>query len=160
MQKRMSKKAQSLNINAVILIILGLIVMVFLILGFTIGWSSLFPWLNKDNAEVISQQCQLACTTASQYDFCSKTRDLKAGKIEIKNVNCNLLASGATVKTSAKDTTGVLLSQFGVQSCSSITCTDTISSDEIPYSDTDSCPAGAKHYYYVKDKEIRNCPTK
>ena len=37
----MNKKGQGLSINAIILIVLGIVVLVFLILGFALGWGNL-----------------------------------------------------------------------------------------------------------------------
>jgi len=75
-----NKKAQDLSIGTLILIVLGIIVLVLLILGFSMGWSNLWEKINafgggKVNTQTIVQSCQLACTTNSKYDYC-KTRKL------------------------------------------------------------------------------------
>ena len=41
----MNKKGQEMSVTAIILIILGLIVLVVLILGFTVGWSQIKEWI-------------------------------------------------------------------------------------------------------------------
>ena len=75
----MDKRGQELSTNAIILIVLGVIVLVILILGFTIGWDKFAPWLKpKNNVNSIVQACALACTTSNQYDFCTNPRELRA----------------------------------------------------------------------------------
>ncbi len=74
-----NKRGQGLSTNAIILIVLGVIVLVILMLGFTIGWEKFAPWISKDNVDTVVNQCQLACSTQSVYNFCSKERELKAG---------------------------------------------------------------------------------
>jgi len=73
----MLKRGQSLNINAIILIILGAIVLVVLIVGFTMGWQSLAFWIPSNNVDQIATQCAVACSTQSTYDFCSQERTLR-----------------------------------------------------------------------------------
>ena len=76
-KERMNKKAQGLSVNAIILIVLGVIILVLLIAGFTIGWSKILPFIGGgDNVGTIVQQCQIACSTSSVYDYCTKERTL------------------------------------------------------------------------------------
>lgn len=81
-----NKRGQGLSTNAIILIILGVIVLVVLILGFTMGWDTIAPWIKKgNNVDGISRQCSVACTTQNSYDFCSKERTLKAPDLPEEN---------------------------------------------------------------------------
>lgn len=82
----MEKRGQGLSTNAIILIVLGVIVLVILILGFTIGWEKISPFISRDNVDTIATQCSLACSTESVYDFCTKERTLKAEGLP-NNVN-------------------------------------------------------------------------
>ena len=91
------------------MIILGVVILVLLIIGFTFGWNTLLPWLKSDNVETIVQQCSAACVTGSKYDFCSKERTLKDGEKEIET-NC---ATFAVISEYGK---------YGIESCSSISC--------------------------------------
>lgn len=107
-----NKRGQGLSTNAIILIVLGIVVLVVLILGFTIGWKSLLPWISTDNVNNIVTQCGIACTTESVYDFCSKPLTLKAGDLpgggkEVTG-NCTFFA---TVEGYDK---------YGVQDCSGL----------------------------------------
>ncbi len=104
-----NKKGQGLSTNAIILIILGVVVLVLLIIGFTVGWNTLLPWLNQDNVETIVQQCNAACVTGSKYDFCSKERELNDGENKLSG-NC------ATFSVISE------YSKYGVESCSSVNC--------------------------------------
>jgi hypothetical protein len=76
-----NSKGQELSTNTIILIILAIAVLVVLVLGFTIGWSKVLPWLNSDNIETIVNQCQTACTTSATYAYCSQVRTLKASDL-------------------------------------------------------------------------------
>ena len=63
---------------AVIGIILGIVVLVVLVLGFTIGWNRFLPFINSNNVENIKTACSTACATVNVYDFCSAPKTLKA----------------------------------------------------------------------------------
>lgn len=77
-----NKRGQELSTNTIILIILGVIILVVLALGFMLGWDKLKGIINggDNNVDQISQACVTACTTQSQYDFCSRQREIKLGK--------------------------------------------------------------------------------
>ena len=72
-----NKRGQGLSVNAIILIILGVIVLAVLIIGFTMGWGTFTAWLGGDNLSKINTECRTACTTNSQADFCSKLRTVR-----------------------------------------------------------------------------------
>ena len=74
----MHKRGQGLSTNAIILIVLGVIVLTILVMGFTVGWSKIAPWITTDNVDAVVQQCSIACSTSSIYSFCSLERMLKA----------------------------------------------------------------------------------
>lgn len=107
----LNKRGQELSTNTIILIILGVIILVILIVGFSIGWSKILPWLSSSNVDDIKIACETACTTNSGYGFCLSSKNLKADDIELKEVTCNFLAQKKL--------------SYGISACSSITC-DTI----------------------------------
>ena len=73
------KRGQGLSTNAIILIVLGIIILVVLIVGFTAGWNRLAPWISpSNNVNDIVEGCSLACVSNNEYDFCSFERTLKA----------------------------------------------------------------------------------
>ena len=101
----MNQRGQGLSTNAIILIILGLVVLVMLILGFTMGWNKLLPFLSKDNVDQVISSCEQACITSSQYSYCAQHRELiMNGEKEV--VTCNLLS----------------VKNLGFEKCSKITC--------------------------------------
>lgn len=72
------KKGAEMTIGTIIIIILALVVLVILVYGFSTGWSNLWEKIvgfggGKPNVQTVVQSCQLACTTNSQYDYCTKT---------------------------------------------------------------------------------------
>ena len=113
MQKRTSKhhsnlkankKAQDLSIGTLILIVLGIIVLVLLILGFSYGWSSLWEKINifggggSSIADVVIN-CNLAVTSNAVYTYCNDFKKIKINN-EVEYVNCedSRVALGLTNK--------------------------------------------------------------
>ncbi|MCX6750365.1 MAG: hypothetical protein NTZ83_02825 [Candidatus Pacearchaeota archaeon] len=89
-----NKKAQGMSISTIILLILGLIILVVLILGFTIGWAKLAPWIGgNNNLETLKNSCGAACSTGGQYDFCTVKRLVKDGVSDKFEATCNDLAT-------------------------------------------------------------------
>lgn len=88
----MNKRGDT-STNTLIAIVLGVIVIVVLAIGLTMGWSTFTPWLSKGNVDSVVQGCQVACSTQATYAFCSQPRTLTdPDKNEYKNINCNALA--------------------------------------------------------------------
>ena len=107
-----NKRGQGLSTNAIILIILGVVILVVLILGFTMGWKTILPWIGGDNVETIVNQCTAACATSSVYDFCTKKRTLKADELpedaKEKEETCNYFSSSDQVADYGK---------YGIAAC-------------------------------------------
>ncbi|HLC53493.1 MAG TPA: hypothetical protein VJK03_03030 [Candidatus Nanoarchaeia archaeon] len=75
---RFNKRGQELSVNTLILIIIGVLILVFLIIGFTIGWKKIFPFLTPgNNIKDLVDKCSLACNTNARYDFCTAKRDVR-----------------------------------------------------------------------------------
>jgi hypothetical protein len=75
----LNKRGQGLQINTIILTILGIAILVFLIWGFLVGWDKFLPWLSPgSNVDDMVSQCMVACSTNSVYGFCTQQRTLKA----------------------------------------------------------------------------------
>lgn len=73
----MDQKGQGLSTSAIILIVLGVVVLAILILGFTIGWGKINPWLaNENNIDEVVQQCNVACLKQSVYDYCNSVNEI------------------------------------------------------------------------------------
>jgi len=77
-----SKKGAEMTIGTIVIIIIALIVLVFLIVGFTMGWGNLTDKIKAligggSNVQTVVQGCQLACSSSSAFDYCSKQRDVR-----------------------------------------------------------------------------------
>lgn len=96
----MNKRGQDLSTSTIILIILGIVVLVVLIIGFTIGWQKLAPWLSSNNVDTIVNQCQASCATGDAYGFCSDNKTLKADDLPNKQVtgNCSYFTTPVYAK--------------------------------------------------------------
>jgi len=104
-----NKKAQGMSVNTIILIVLGLIILVVLILGFSMGWANLKDLIApSNNVDKIVQQCEIACNTDQKYAFCSEKRELKSTDEKLEDVTCYSLAEKKSV--------------YGVAKCSIIDC--------------------------------------
>jgi hypothetical protein len=94
-----NKRGQGLSTNAIILIVLGVIVLAVLVIGFIVGWEKIAPWMSKDNVGTIVTSCDVACSTNSVYDYCSKSRELKAddlpGNVKSIEGNCTFFSNTA-----------------------------------------------------------------
>lgn len=87
MRKLLSKRGQEMSISTLVLIVLAIIVLVLIIIGFTGGWSNLWDRISnfgggKENVQLIVQSCQIACSSNSQYDYCTRLRDVNFGSKE------------------------------------------------------------------------------
>ena len=105
------KKAQGMSITTIILIVLGLVVLVVLILGFTTGWSNMKDWVvPSNNVQAIVDKCNIACATGSTYDYCTTLRELKAeGGVKVTK-DCWDLANLEAYNA------------YGIELCPAITC--------------------------------------
>ena len=79
MIKRSDKRGQGLSVNAIILIVLGIFVLAILIVGFTIGWNRVLPFLSNENVDRIVSSCETSCTTQSVFGYCSRNYTLNDG---------------------------------------------------------------------------------
>ncbi len=88
----MDKRGQGLSTNAIVLIILGIFILVILILGFSLGWDKLLPFLSKENVNDVVQGCNLACLNGEKYDFCIQTRELIDSNGNKVETTCHLFS--------------------------------------------------------------------
>lgn len=105
-----NKRGQGLSTNAMVLIILGVLVLVLLIFGFTAGWNKLAPWLSGDNIQDVVDSCDIACSTNSVYNYCSSTKTLTDEKNNEITTNCNFFSKFPK------------LDAYGIAECPSIDC--------------------------------------
>ena len=79
-----NKKGQQMGLGAIIAIILGLVVLVFLIFGFTKGWGNLWDNIvniggSDSNVNTVTRGCEVACIGGNTYDYCKQVRMVKYG---------------------------------------------------------------------------------
>ncbi len=104
-----NKRGQGLSTNAIILIILAVVVLVVLIMGFTLGWSKLAPWLSKDNVQEVVDQCNIACSTNAEYAFCAQNRTITIdGEDKALDVTCERLSTEDELKVYGVEACGTL----------------------------------------------------
>ena len=80
----LNKRGQGLSTKAIVLIVLGVTLLVFLVFGFTVGWGKFIPFLGgSDNVGTIATSCKVACSISDEDSFCSKERELRANDLTL-----------------------------------------------------------------------------
>ncbi|MEK6858695.1 MAG: hypothetical protein AABX53_02145 [Nanoarchaeota archaeon] len=110
MRSVLSKRGQEMSISTLVLIVLAIIVLVLVVIGFTGGWSNLWDRISnlgggKENVQLVVQACGIACSSDSQYDYCSRLREVNFGK---GNVPANFVATDSDGDGKIKVTCGSL----------------------------------------------------
>lgn len=106
----MNKKGQELSTNTIIMIILGLVVLVVLILGFTMGWDRFLPFISSNNIENLQTVCGSACATNNEYNYCTSPKEVNDG------VNDKFTSTCFNLSTQFPER------NYGIDACSGITC--------------------------------------
>ena len=89
-----NKKAQGLSITTLILIIIGVVILVVLIFGFTAGWGNIKGWLApSSNVDQIVSQCSVACASEMKYDWCTKQLTVKRKDVVDVTDTCDNLGN-------------------------------------------------------------------
>jgi len=70
-----------MTITTIIAIVLAVVILVFLIYGFSTGWGNFWSRVNifsggKANVNDIAQACSMACQSQYTYGFCNMTREV------------------------------------------------------------------------------------
>lgn len=152
-----NKRGQGLSTNAIILIVLGVVILAVLILGFTVGWSKILPFVSTNNIDNIRTSCKVACSIDAEFDFCSAKRELRAGDVNLKEVTCNFLAE-------KQSNYGIV--DGGIESCGSIQCGAILSNAVTEKGAMDICPedsnVGGEIIQYIEGDTMKSysCPVK
>lgn len=85
-KKRLGKRGQELSIGTLILIVLGIIVLVLLILGFSIGWKNLFSKIGITSGSDLSAMIA-TCKVYAAADDVASYCEFK--KVDGKSINCD-----------------------------------------------------------------------
>lgn len=101
---------EGMGIGTLLALLIGLAVAVIVILGFTLGWDKILPWLSPENVDTLVTQCNVACTASSQYGFCTQNRTVNDGTNEKFDATCYQLATEFASRG------------YGIESCSGIEC--------------------------------------
>ncbi len=91
-----NKKAQGMSTNTIILLILGLLVLVVLIWGFTTKWQSFQGLLAPTNVGDKITECQVqACSAATHsFSYCRGERTLRVNEDDLNiKTSCYVLAN-------------------------------------------------------------------
>lgn len=148
----LNKRGQGLSVTTIVIIILSIIVLVFLIYGFTVGWSNLFDKVTnlgggEGNIDTIVQACNVACATGSQFDFNSKKREVNFGDGRKFSLTCKELMTGK------KRESFCMLDKKEVTFVSDTVVTDDICKGSVNFVD-EKCILGD---YELKDISQENC---
>lgn len=103
----MNKRGQGMSTNTIVLLIIAVIVLVVLILGFTIGWKKITPWISPVNVKDVVGACSAACATGGTYDFCSVNRELMDADKKKFTTTCAIFS-----------TEGLGFDKYGIDDCS------------------------------------------
>ena len=95
-----NKKGQQMTLGTIIAIVLGLVVLVFLIFGFSTGWSNMWQRISgysgTSNVDTIVDSCTLACSSQRVNDYCTEIRTVKFSDKHTESGSCQALAGVAT----------------------------------------------------------------
>jgi len=99
MKKELDKKGQQMTLSTIIIIVLGILVLVMLIYGFTTGWSNFMKKIGiyseaENNVDAIRTQCDLACQSGKEsYAYKTQEREVTANGTTFK-ATCAQLVEG------------------------------------------------------------------
>lgn len=127
--KRIGKKGQQMTLATIIAIVLGLVVLVFLIYGFSTGWGNLWSkiggYTSSSNVEDRIRDCETDCSLNEKTSYCFEKKEIrffdKDGKtVKVKGTCVDFIDDDFTGdgKISAGQIKGM-----GFEGCSAISCT-------------------------------------
>lgn len=87
-----NKKGQEMSVSTLVLIVIGIVVLVMLILGFSMGWQNLWGKIGilggGSGVETVVQACNIAATSDATASYCSEFKQVTlTGGIK-SYVNC------------------------------------------------------------------------
>lgn len=128
------KASEGMGVGLLVVIVLAILILVVLALGFGAGWgnfwSKITSFFGSANVDTVKQGCEFACSSNSQYDWCTKTRSMtyeEAGAKKTVTLTCD---SWLQNKAKDKDKNEVPIN-VGVtpEACSTIACEQASQSD-------------------------------
>jgi hypothetical protein len=100
-----NKRGSSMATSTIILLILGLIILVVLVIGFTRGWESFSTLFKTDNIDTIKTKCSADCLTNSEFGYCNSAKTVKDGENDPFEATCEELATNPSY------------ARYGIESC-------------------------------------------
>lgn len=128
----MNKRAQDLSIGTLVLIVLGIIVLVLLILGFSMGWSNLWEKINifqgGSSLDEKATTCGVAANSNGATRFCEFSQVKVSGKTEFLNCLDTRVDAQLDKRLECKNATGSVLTgaQSAIEYCISRNATSKI----------------------------------
>lgn len=118
-----NKKGAEMAIGTIVVIILALVVLIFLVFGFSSGWSNIWEKIlnfggGEANVGTVVQACQAACATQDAYAYCGQVRTLKISKDVSKIGSCNVLSK---IPNTGFSSCALDCSNFKLKTCSDLT---------------------------------------
>jgi hypothetical protein len=89
----MEKRGQGMTLGTIVVIVLAIVVLVFLIFGFSTGWGNLWDRITNlgggdANVDTIKQACAVACNGNSVDAFCRQSRRVNYGNKDWHSGSC------------------------------------------------------------------------
>ncbi len=86
-----NKKGQEMSVATLVLIVIGIVILVLLILGFSMGWQNLWNKINVlgggSDVSTVVKACDLAATSGDKNAYCIEFKLVKIGDEKVY-VNC------------------------------------------------------------------------
>ena len=124
-----NKKGQQMTLGTIIAIVLGIAVLVFLIFGFSTGWSNMWDKITElgggaANVDDVVRGCEVACAQNSVDAFCRNERTMKFGQTRESWNGTDPRINVTKTVGSCEDFTNITRypSSLGVKKCAAITC--------------------------------------
>lgn len=136
MEKGMNKRGQDLTIGTLILIVLGVVVLVLLIIGFTKGWDFIFGKFDiapGQDLQAVQKSCELSAQADLRIDYCTFKEIEFQGETEYVNcidprigvsssIDCSSITSAAVYCGSEINPSKWGETKINGALCSSFTC--------------------------------------
>ena len=127
-----NKRGQDLSIGTLILIVLGIVVLVLLILGFSLGWNNLWEKINifggGSSVGNLVTACQVKVTSNNKFGYCKEFTLVSTTDGKKEYLNCqDSRVSGSLEETLDCDETDA--TKAGQEYCTTLAKSNSIKSD-------------------------------
>ena len=100
--KGLNKRGAEMTIGTIVIIVLAIAVLVFLIFGFTTGWTNLWERIGifgggGENISDIAQACATSCAQNDEYGFNQKVWDVEDANGYKAKATCDNLEGNVTL---------------------------------------------------------------